>query len=409
MKKLLATILAAVMLSGLFITTSSAAGKENLCKYFNSTVGEAVSDYFGSDIDGIEGTYEKVPVGYLFVSYIQHCMEQDGSLKQYAVSGTTGIPQYKVPFDVFEAKAKSIADYSGDLKAQAYERYDSASDCMVFKGESYGMNQGHPAFVIGYNDNGNNNYTVYVQRMQYGCDTVEEVKEIFGDCSDDEIFQDYDGLYHQVHDMFYITEVKYENDSVFYQSVKYVESLDGISMITRDTVITDDAAVSADGDGCSVSAEKGVFPAGTDIRIQKVTEGGNLAVVKTAMKNIAQKFTVYDISAVNNNAEVQPNGKVKVTFAIPSGYDADKLAVYYVGADGSAQKLNSVVDQAAKTITVELTHFSTYVVAQTTDSGSKTSPATGDTANLLLLGVLLLASGGLFAAAACKNKKKTNE
>lgn len=433
MKKIFSLLLALTMLLSVGVMgaiTASAAENENLCKTFNDTVGVAVSDYFATDLDGIEGEYEKVPIGYLFIKYVQNRMEKDGSLAQYAVESSEDVGgniivniTYHIPFEVFESKAKSIADYSGDLKEylKEYSRYDSASDCVQLDRFSDGINQGHPAFVIGYNDNGDNNFTVYVQRMQYGCSTIEEVEEEFSWIFDEEdynynrekdIFVDYDGEYHLVHrNNYYIAEIKYENGDVFYNSIKRADNLDGISMITRDTVINTDTSVKIDTDGCSVKAENGVFPAGTVVTVEKITDGNVFTLAQTSLKDIASKMTVFEITAKNNNIAVQPNGKVTVTFVIPDGYNMDNLDLYFLSTDGKAEKLKSAVDKTAKTITTELSHFSTYVVVENEKSNSSSTtsqviPQTGDTSDIIFWSMLALTSCGAMIGLFIFDKKK---
>jgi hypothetical protein len=55
---------------------------------------------------------------------------------------------------------------------------------------------------------------------------------------------------------------------------------------------------------------------------------------------------------------------VQVTFAIPEGFDPEKLALYYIPEDGQPQRLDARVYVDAGVIVAQLSHFSTYVLAE---------------------------------------------
>lgn len=118
-------------------------------------------------------------------------------------------------------------------------------------------------------------------------------------------------------------------------------------------------------DGVKLEAEENVFPENTSVTIDKITEGENFETAKTALTDISQKFTAYEISAKRGDSRVQPNGKAKATFSIPEDYDPDMVAVFYISEDGSAEQLISSTDKSLNTITAELSHFSIYAVAET--------------------------------------------
>lgn len=85
--------------------------------------------------------------------------------------------------------------------------------------------------------------------------------------------------------------------------------------------------------------------------------------VKNILSEVTDTFTTYDISAVLNGAEIQPNGEVKVEFKIPDGYGTD-VAVFYIADDGNFEKLESLVSEDGKTVSAKLTHFSNYAVCK---------------------------------------------
>lgn len=77
-----------------------------------------------------------------------------------------------------------------------------------------------------------------------------------------------------------------------------------------------------------VSVTKGVVPATTQLVANKVTGGENYNTVVEALGNNVNKFVLYDISLVNENVKIQPNGNVRISLPIPDGFDTSKIAVY---------------------------------------------------------------------------------
>lgn len=122
-----------------------------------------------------------------------------------------------------------------------------------------------------------------------------------------------------------------------------------------------------------------IVPSGTKIVVEKVTTGASYNVVVTALGNAVSKFELYDISLKNNNATIQPNGKVKVSIPVPSGYDTSKIIVFYVADNGTKTKYDTTVKDGY--VIFETDHFSNYVVAEetTTTESSNTSETTSDT------------------------------
>lgn len=120
-----------------------------------------------------------------------------------------------------------------------------------------------------------------------------------------------------------------------------------------------------------------VIPAGTTLTAEKVTTGENYNTVIKAVENDVEKFVLYDISLVNNNAKVQPNGKVKVSIPVPEGYDTSKIVVYRVAEDGTKTKYDVTVKDGY--ITFETDHFSNYVVGEEKAEETTTTPTTTST------------------------------
>lgn len=147
--------------------------------------------------------------------------------------------------------------------------------------------------------------------------------------------------------------------------------------VSSDPASTPDTTVSSVDIAPSVKIETAdsTFEKGTKVTAEKVTTGAVYQRAETAVKEVAKQFTVYELTAVKDNAQVQPDGKVKVLFDIPEGY-SNNVTVYYVAQDGKSEALNTTVDAENRTAAVELEHFSTYVLA---DRGEETTATTTTT------------------------------
>lgn len=120
-------------------------------------------------------------------------------------------------------------------------------------------------------------------------------------------------------------------------------------------------------EGLVVKTAEDVFPQDAVVTVEKVAESAPVyQTVVTALQPVAEKFVAYEITAAKDNVAVQPNGTVTATFDIPDDFDAAKTVVLYVADDGTAEKLSATIDEQLGTITATLTHFSTYVVAEST-------------------------------------------
>lgn len=129
--------------------------------------------------------------------------------------------------------------------------------------------------------------------------------------------------------------------------------------------------------------------------IEKTKSDAIYETVKAALKHITDIFVVFDISALLNGGEVQPNGMVKVTFNIPKGF-SNNLAIYFVADDGTKELIKSETDKESGTITAELSHFSSYVICDLTEKVSKPTdtktPAAQNSSNLLIYIIIVVAA-----------------
>lgn len=105
-----------------------------------------------------------------------------------------------------------------------------------------------------------------------------------------------------------------------------------------------------------------VVPSGTTLVAEKVSDGKAYNTAVTALGKDVSKFEMYDINLINNNAKIQPNGKVKVSIPVPDGYDTSKIVVYRVDDDGTKTKYDMTIKDGF--IIFETNHFSNYIVAE---------------------------------------------
>ena len=174
--------------------------------------------------------------------------------------------------------------------------------------------------------------------------------------------------------------------------------------------------------GIKLEAADGVFPKNTEIKLKKADDNTE-KTASDALGEKAEKFVAYDITAMCHSSAVQPNGKVKVTFNIPENFDMSRVALVYIDDNGGLEEIASKIDSAAKTITAELEHFSTYAVIETAEkktdttniktetndtvkTDDNTSPKTGDSAAPYVAVTMLFA---LVCVALSVSKAKKNE
>ncbi len=156
-----------------------------------------------------------------------------------------------------------------------------------------------------------------------------------------------------------------------------------------------------------LEADTTVIPSNTVLEVATVTEGKVYNTVKTALTNIS-KFKVFDINLLSNGANIQPNGKVKISIPVPTEYNKSNLVVYRVADNGD--KTEYAVTVNGDVATFETDHFSTYVLAEkevaqnTENTDNKTdrkkddTPKTGTTASIyFMIPVTVISAIGIIA------------
>ena len=154
-----------------------------------------------------------------------------------------------------------------------------------------------------------------------------------------------------------------------------------------------------------------VFAGNTVITVESVTEGKIFDIVKQALKDLVSDMkntAILEITATLDGKPVQPNGTVQVTFQIPDHLSVDHLKLFYVAEDGTREEIPITVHKEGRTVTANLKHFSTYVLANVVvDADNGKVPPTGDTSDLMsYVLVAAVCAAGIAALMFFKSKKK---
>ncbi len=276
-----------------------------------------------------------------------------------------------VPADEYEAMIDTYFVLTEEIRQELrtildYNEADDTYTIMVFGGMGGSLSARD---YVGYVKNGDT-YDVY-----YGHITYSYLEDVWAEETDFWTYVEqqewpetitYKGVVYEAGPEGYFKVESYDN----YGKVYTVELNGNIVRILSSADYTaedlpekfDDAlVVEVPGDDSVIIPDSDVFEDGATVKVEQVEEGEIFDAAQDAMEFVAESYTVFEFTAYKDGAAVQPNGALSVTFAIPEDY-SDNVAVYYMDADGKLQKLEGVVDAENRTITVELTHFSTYIL-----------------------------------------------
>ena len=107
-------------------------------------------------------------------------------------------------------------------------------------------------------------------------------------------------------------------------------------------------------DVIEVSADDGSFSKDAELKTEEIAKDSpEFDSAKKILNDICKEFTLYSISATLNGSGVQPNGKVKVKFAVPEGYGSN-ISVNVINADGTYRTVDSILSEDGSFITAEL-------------------------------------------------------
>lgn len=361
MKKLLCVTLSLLLLMS-FVFLPRASAVENPFALFDSAI-NALRWY---------SPFWDVAVGEPFplvsiMPYMKQLMCTDEYGKDLiAEEGYSYYAYYAIPADVFESAAMDCFaivdleamrhytsffwDYANDTGIDNFQNYQPDQHAYLFSSNG-GM--GDPSWyeVLGYTEDAGL-YTVYSRFVSLLWDApagVEGVDYI-------RIGEEYYAIEHYLR-----TVIAISNGRAQFHSWQELTALPDVELITPSNIILQTEQI-------TIEAAPNVFPADTMIEVRE-PETEMLQLTGQALSGLVDDFVAFDIVA-----SVQPNGVAKVSFAIPEGYDTEKLALFYISDEGVAQALEAIVNAGEGTITAELSHFSVYAVAQLADP----KPLAGD-------------------------------
>lgn len=163
--------------------------------------------------------------------------------------------------------------------------------------------------------------------------------------------------------------------------------------------------------GIKIHADKGVFNENVTLVVKPIVTGEeayeNAAQV---LNEVGRKFKLYDIYFVNESGEqVQPNGKVTVSYPVPEGYNAEELAVYRINEDGSKTLVNGTMENGSFVTVQKSFGVHGLIVKGSTitdaENGEDLNPPTGDNVPVAALAALTLVSGTAVAALVIGKKR----
>jgi hypothetical protein len=139
---------------------------------------------------------------------------------------------------------------------------------------------------------------------------------------------------------------------------------------TPEEAITDEEAedteLSDKATGITLTAEAGVVPADATLSVKAITSGADFTKALAALKEVlaaeTPKFKLYDISLMQSQAVIQPNGVITISVPIPADYDKTKVALYRINDDGTATLIKGKV--SGENFEIALSRLSLYALTE---------------------------------------------
>lgn len=118
--------------------------------------------------------------------------------------------------------------------------------------------------------------------------------------------------------------------------------------------------------GIIVKAEDTVIPAGTILAVTPIQSGQEYELLKMLLSVSAERFSICNISLVDVSTGspviAQPQGSARVSIPVPEGYDAERLAVWSISADGQKTEIAFTIENGAAVFQTD--YMGVYAVAQ---------------------------------------------
>ncbi len=337
------------------------------------------------------------------------------------------VEYYSIPKNIFESLANKIFDVKVDLSTAFIKDHEDEnstifprlyynSSTQTYDFICYPKGGGAVYAVYGYSKLGNT-YTVYLQKEDYN-QKLNEFGKAVATC---------DGNYAKLISFEVISNLP-SKDTLITPSTVTSSKTDTSSSLSSTQTSSEASSESqtsseptsttvptitlADKYDVVLSATQGVFSETAVVTIAKKTDSEELSVIKNTIGKEYSKFVAFDFSATENGSPVQPNGKVNAIFELPVDYDIDNIAVLYVPDIGEIEAAPITVDKATRTVTAELSHFSTYVLAEI-----YTEQPTDDNGGadvllivfIVLIVILLLGGGAAWYFLVFRKKLKTSK
>lgn len=364
MKKLLCITLVFLLFLSV-VSLPSASALENHCQLFDDAINLL---RWNALWDVAEG--ESFPVVSIMAYTRQRMCSDEYGEGLITEEGYSYYAYYAIPADVFEAAAMDFFavvdvdalrsytsffwDYANETGIDNFQHYQP--DRQVYLFSNYG-GMGDPSWyeVLGYTEE-DGLYTVYSRFISLIWDEPVGVEGV-------DYIQIGEAYFEIVH--YLRTVMAISNGRAQFHSWEEITSVPDVEMTTPAGFLFESESV-------TIEAASGVFPADTVMEVRAL-EAEMLQLAQAALSGLAADFVAFDITA-----SAQPSGVVLVTFAIPEGYDAEKLALFYISEDGVAQQLEAAVNAEEGSITAALTHFSIYAVAQLAGEATLPGDVNGD-------------------------------
>ena len=120
--------------------------------------------------------------------------------------------------------------------------------------------------------------------------------------------------------------------------------------------------------GVTVTAPEGALPAGTKLRVTKVTDQDKLDSVNSALTSLAEKNDPYQISLYvekdGKEETIEPKNGIEltITLPVPEEYNSSKVTCYYVDENNFANPITGTLKD--NTYTVSNSKIGIYAIAE---------------------------------------------
>lgn len=155
--------------------------------------------------------------------------------------------------------------------------------------------------------------------------------------------------------------------------IRIETSIMGTYVLAEKSDTENNINLSDDSTGIKLNANTDAVPENTTLVVKSVTSGDTYKNAKITLGNTVSKIYVYDISLESKGVEIQPNGKVKISIPIPNDLDTSKLVIFRITDNGEKIEYTATIEtiDGIKYATFETDHFSTYVLAEKTETTNK--------------------------------------